>query len=163
MPAELFCETHAAGHVIGSARPNQSLGFNRGSEKENWIRTFPWFTLLASWAASFGLQHRWDASLLWVDGGGPVSDLAQAAAYGDVQRQVLTVLLGTLGVWLLLRAKGRGLRRAGGAPGCSSPTTVGQQSATFGLTIRRSCCDGDLPGDDRIALLPGRAWPCRSL
>jgi hypothetical protein len=114
MPAELFCETHAAGHVIGSARPNQSLGFNRGSEKENWIRTFPWFTLLASWAASFGLQHRGDASLLWVDGGGPVSDLAQAAAYGDVQRQVLTVLLGTLGVWLLLRAKGRGLRRAGG-------------------------------------------------
>lgn len=66
---------------------------------------FPWFLFIFTLLTTFALQHSMDAPAFWLDGGGPISDMSQKAYEGDLHRQVLIVMLGVFGAFLLFRRR----------------------------------------------------------
>jgi exopolysaccharide production protein ExoQ len=66
-------------------------------------RKFPWLLFVASWLITLGLQARIDASLLWLNGGEASSDMAAEAADGSLERRILGLLLGFVGLMLISR------------------------------------------------------------
>ena len=85
---------------------------NRSAQRERLAATFPWILFVLTWLITFALQHRMDAPAVWLDGGGSILDVAEKAYYGDIHRQVLIVMLGVVGAFLLFR--GRKLLRLNG-------------------------------------------------
>jgi O-antigen ligase len=94
-----------------STIPEKSFADSRSQHGE--ATGFPWLVFVITSAITFGIQHRMDASLIWLDGGGPASQMAQNAADGNTSREILISLLGLMGVVLLYRHRAEKLKLRG--------------------------------------------------
>src|SRR6185312_6846896 len=80
------------------------------------LNRFPWLLFVVTWLITFGLQGRMNASLLWLNGGEASSDMATEVADGSLERRVLGLLLGLIGVMLVARFGRSNIRLTGLLP-----------------------------------------------
>lgn len=68
-------------------------------------QAFPWLLFAVTWAALFGIQQRMDAPCQSNEGS--VADIISTARNGSLPHQLLTLLLGAIGVALIYRGRRR--------------------------------------------------------
>ena len=88
----------------GGLTPDNVPGLPR---REKLAAAFPWILFLLTWVTIFALQHRMDAPALWLDGGNSAADISRTAYEGGIDRQMLIVMLGAVGAFLLVRDRSR--------------------------------------------------------